>query len=531
MFSRITTAALSGLEASAVSVETDLVQGLPSLNIVGLPDISIREARERIRSAIFHSGLRFPAQRITVNLSPADIRKEGTHFDLPIAVGLLASLGVVEGRRAADYAFIGELSLDGRLAPIRGALSLCIGLFEAGFHNIVLPFENLEEVSVLQDPVFYPAHRLSDLVSWFSGKGKPIPQVPGTCGSRSGIWVCEERSGQSNALQGFPDFREVAGQEGAKRALQVAAAGFHGVLMSGPAGCGKTMLAMRIPSILPELTEKEAIEVARIRSVAQTYEKQPFQGTKRPFRSPHHTITAAAMAGGGLRPKPGEITLAHRGVLFLDELPEFRREVLELLRQPMENKEVMICRTGGNVAFPADFMFVGAMNPCPCGHLGDERKSCSCTEAQIRRYGSRLSGPLLDRIDLHLTLPSVSFQELRPSIEEGEKIKEISSSDLKEGVKRAWQIQKKRWKREGISFNSQMNGAQIKQFCTMSPNSRKLLSQAFSHYGLSLRACQRILRLSRTIADLEESLEISSDHLAEAIRYRCQDEPCSFKGR
>lgn len=522
MFSRITTAALSGLEASAVSVETDLVQGLPCLNIVGLPDISIREARERIRSAIIHSGLRFPAQRITVNLSPADIRKEGTHFDLPIAVGLLASLGMVEGRRAADYAFIGELSLDGRLAPIRGALSLCMGLFEAGFHNIVLPFDNLEEVSVLKEPVFYPARRLSDLVGWFSGKGKPVSRKRE---SRSGALACEESQGPGDPSSVLLDFREVTGQESAKRALQVAAAGFHGVLMIGPAGCGKTMLAARIPSILPELTEKEAIEVARIRSVSQSYEKQPFQRGRRPFRSPHHTITAAAMAGGGLRPKPGEVTLAHRGVLFLDELPEFRREVLELLRQPMENKEVMICRTGGNVAFPANFMFVGAMNPCPCGHFGDERKSCRCSEAQIRRYSARLSGPLLDRIDLHLAIPSVSFQELRPSIEEGEKMAEISSSDLKEGVERAWKMQKRRWSGQGIAFNSQMNGAQIKEFCPLNSDSRELLSQAFSHYGLSLRSCQRILRLSRTIADLEQSWEISSDHLAEAIRYRCLDEP------
>lgn len=526
MFSRITTAALSGLESSAVSVETDLVQGLPSLNIVGLPDISIREARERIRSAIFHSGLRFPAQRITVNLSPADMRKEGTHFDLPIAVGLLASLGVIEGRRAADYAFIGELSLDGKLAPIRGALSLCMGLFEAGFHNIVLPFGNMEEVSILNDPIFYPANRLSDLVNWFSGKEKPMAGEIGK--DKSGIGLGKERKSQSRWMQTSLDFREVAGQEGAKRALQVAAAGFHGVLMCGPAGCGKTMLAMRIPSILPELSEKEAIEVARIQSVSQVCEKQSFQRVKRPFRWPHHTITAAAMAGGGLRPKPGEVTLAHRGVLFLDELPEFRREVLELLRQPMENKEVVICRTGGNVAFPADFMFVGAMNPCPCGHFGDERKSCECTEAQIRRYGSRLSGPLLDRIDLHLSLPSVSFQEVQTSAFEGETIRAISSADLKKGVECAWQVQRKRWEKEGISFNSQMNGAQIKEFCPLSPEGRALLSQAFSHYGLSLRACQRILKLSRTIADLELSPAISPAHLAEAIRYRCQDETQLF---
>lgn len=519
MFSRVMTATLHGLSGKTVFVETDLSQGLPALSVVGLPDLSVREARERIRSAILNSGFRFPAQRITINLSPAGERKEGTHFDLPIAMGVLAAGGTVSASRISEYAFLGELSLAGRLAPVRGALPLCIQLRKDGVKKIILPRGNLPEAGLLPGVELFPAETLRGLVDWFSG-GTPLEGVRG--GQETGARLpSSEASGNAPADEA-EDFADVLGHEGSKRMLQVGAAGLHGVLMSGPAGCGKTMLARRIPSILPRLTQEERLEVAQIYSVAGLGREEWLLAGRRPFRAPHHTATAPAMAGGGRRPAPGEVSLSHCGVLFLDELPEFRREVLELLRQPLEDKRVVICRSEGNVAFPADFMLVGAMNPCPCGYFGEENHPCTCTETQIRRYRSRISGPLLDRIDLLAEVPPVPYDELL-----GERFwsgeRGLDSAQLREGVELAWRCQRERFKGTRIHFNSQMNNGQIRRFCSLKPDAEHLLEQAGVKWRLSARGIRKVLRLSRTVADLAGSGSVNLEHLAEAIRYRCPE--------
>ncbi len=520
MFSRVRTATLHGLAGKTVFVETDLSQGLPALSVVGLPDLSVREARERIRSAILNSGFRFPAQRITINLSPAGERKEGTHFDLPIAMGVLAACGTVSAERISEYAFLGELSLEGRLTPVRGALPLCIRLRRDGVVKIILPKANLPEAELLPGVELFPAEALRELVDWFSHEGPP----KGIPGGREPwpLSACGAAGGDDVSEAGAADFADVLGHEGSKRMLQVGAAGLHGVLMSGPAGCGKTMLARRIPSILPNLTQEERLEVAQIYSVAGLAREKWTGMGRRPFRAPHHTITAPAMAGGGRRPTPGEVSLAHCGVLFLDELPEFQREVLELLRQPLEDKQVLICRSEGNVAFPADFMLVGAMNPCPCGHFGEADPPCTCTETQIRRYRSRVSGPLLDRIDLLIEVPPVPYDKLLGACfwagERG-----IDSAELREGVELAWRAQQKRFQGTRVHFNSQMNSTQIRRYCVLNPDCQHLLELACSKWRLSARGVRKVLRLARTIADLAGSEAIDSRHLAEAIRCRCPE--------
>ncbi|MBP6492346.1 MAG: YifB family Mg chelatase-like AAA ATPase [Clostridia bacterium] len=514
MYSQIKSGSLYGLTSEQVLVETDLSPGLPAFNVVGLPDASVRESKERIRAAIINSGYKFPAKRITINLAPAGTRKEGTHFDLPIAMGVMASSGYVRKQKTAAYAFLGELSLDGRINRINGALPLVIGLRNQGIRRILIPEDNAEEASVIEDVLIYPVKNLREIIEFFEGEKELFPYK-------------KKDIKQSKIIQESADFIDVAGQETVKRALQIAAAASHNVLLIGPPGAGKTMMARRMSGILPAMTYEETLEVTKIYSIAGELNSNVPMIASRPFRSPHHTISGAALVGGGSTPKPGEVSLAHYGVLFLDELPEFNRFILEMLRQPLEDERVNISRLRGTVSFPAKFMLLASMNPCPCGYYGDETHECTCTQTQIRNYLSKISGPLLDRIDMHVEIMPVKYQELvdmeKLELEIADSLPIRNSAIMRKEVEAARQIQLERYNKEEISYNSQLTPGLMKKYCVLDMETKKLLETAFHQLSLSARAHNKIIKMGRTIADMEGAERIGMKHIAEAIQYRSLD--------
>lgn len=509
MVSQVISATVIGIESYKILVEVDFVQSIPSVVIVGLPDTAISEAKERVRSAIKNSNMSFPNQKVVINLAPADIRKEGTNYDLPIAVGILARDGVIDDKLLKNTAFLGELSLDGSLRPVNGILPIVSGLKEFDIKQVVVPRENAKEAALVPDIKVLYADSLCDIVNHF-GVSKENYKELDTCEID-----IEDYLNEYTATNFEYDFKDIKGQQKAKKALEIAAAGGHNILMAGPPGSGKTLLSKSFASILPPLELEEAIELTKIYSVSGLLHHDSPLINKRPFRSVHHTASPAGIIGGGSNPKPGEITLAHRGVLFLDEIVEFPRSVLEVLRQPLEDGEVVISRAQSSVKYPADFMLLGAMNPCPCGYLGDSKKQCTCSEFQIQRYRSRLSGPLLDRIDIQIEVPRLSTEELLNTT-----IKSESSAQIRKRVIKARKIQAERYKGYNILTNSQLSAELIKIFCKLDEKSEALLRSAISRFNLSGRSYDRILKLARTIADLENSSAIESAHIAQALQYR-----------
>ena len=505
MISFIYSSAISGIDASIVEVETYISSGMPVFSIVGLPDAAVKESRDRVAAALKNSGFDFPSKKITVNLAPADIKKEGGAFDLPIALGILSSIGKIKKEQLLGFCAAGELALDGKIRKVKGILPIALSLKKRKIEKFIVPFDNKEEAAVSGTVKVYPFKTLLDVVKFLKGETGQSP------------FTYDAKTDSEECVFNDYDFADIKGQFGAKRAAEIAAAGGHNMIMSGPPGAGKTMIAKRMPGILPLMSFDESVETTKIWSASG----QPFSGgliKQRPFRSPHHTVSSVALAGGGAYPKPGEVSLAHNGVLFLDEFAEFRRDALEVLRQPLEDKCVTVSRAKNSINFPASFMLVAAMNPCPCGNLGNKEKQCVCSPNQIQKYRNKISGPLMDRIDIHIEVPALKVAELTDMPAGSE-----SSKKIKERVIKARDLQFERFKNSKIHANSQMSVKDIKKYCVLDDAAKSILKNAIEKLGLSARAYDRILKVARTISDLEGSENIKTSHIAEAIQYRAFD--------
>lgn len=505
MLAKVYSTSVFGIDAYPVEIEVDVASGLPTVIVVGLPDAAVKESKERVKSAIQNCGYKHPIRRITINLAPADTKKEGPGFDLPIALGILAASEQVNAEKVQDYYICGELALDGTVRPVKGTLSMALHARQNGKKGFIVPVENAAEAAVVEGLDVYPVKDLAQTTSFINGESTIPP------------YTIDFKKMVLSSSEDTVNFSDVQGQEHTKRAVEVAAAGGHNAIMIGPPGSGKTMLARRISTILPEMTLDESLQTTRIHSIMGLISPNQSLVTVRPFRAPHHTISDSGLIGGGTYPQPGEVSLAHNGVLFLDELAEFNRHVLEVLRQPLEDGDVTISRASGSVNFPARFMLVAAMNPCPCGHANDPKKECRCSTMQIQKYMAKISGPLLDRIDIHLEVAPVEHRDLV-----GKKLGE-SSASIRERVVNARNIQHRRFARSKIFCNAQMTTSAMRKYCEITPESQSLLNKAMDQLGLSARAYHRILKVARTIADLDAQEHIQTPHILEAIQYRSLD--------